>query len=157
MFFLQSKVNASFYGGSNLTFAVRQTSVQVYMKLDRGVYGVVDVGANDSNQAMIMCSWDDFFRQHFTNPDFQLAKFYSICPKLGKALCGESDISFIREPLNAFGKLVPLKPGKYATMFLTDEIIDTAQKVLQYNLEIHHEIITKIPFLQWKKDLQLLF
>ncbi len=157
MFFLQSKVNASFYGGSNLTFVVRQSSVQVIMKLDRGVYGVVEVSAADDNHVMVLCSWNDFFKKHLTNPDHQLSKFYTLCPKLGQALCGESDISFIREPFNAFGMLVPFTHGRYPTMFLSDEIIDAAQKVLQFNLDIRHEIYTKIPFPQWKHDLCEMF
>ncbi len=157
MFFLQSKVNASFYGGSNLTFVVRQTTVQVIMKLDRGFYGIVDIGVNDQNHVMVMCSWDDFFTKHFTNPDHQLSKFYTVCPKLGQSLCGESDISYIRAPLNAFGMLVPFTHGRYPTMFLSDDIIDASQKVLQFNLDIRHEIYTKIPFPQWKHDLCQLF
>ncbi len=157
VFFLQPKVNASFYGGSNLTFAVRQSTVQVIMKLDRGFYGIVDIGVNDKSHVMVMCSWEDFFKKHFTSPDHQLAKFYSVCPKLGQALCGESDISFIREPLNAFGMLVPFTLGRYPTMFLSDEIIGAAQTVLQYNLDIRREIITKIPFPQWKHDLCQMF
>lgn len=142
MFFLQSKVNASFYSGSNLTFVVRKTDVQVIMKLDRGIYGVVEVGAYDDHTAMVLCSWEDFFKKHFTNPDLQLAKFYTLCPKLGKALCGESEISFISGHLNAFGKSAPLKRGRFATMFLSDEIFETAQEVLRYNIEIRNEILT---------------
>ena len=45
MFFLQPKVNASFYGGSNLTIAVKQQGIHVIMKIDRGVYGIVEVNA----------------------------------------------------------------------------------------------------------------
>jgi hypothetical protein len=97
MFFLQSKSTAAFYGGSNLTFALRQSSPQVIMKIDRGVYGIVEVNATFNGGLMVMCSWDDFFTKHLTNPD------------------------------------------------------------VQFNLDVHHEIMTKIPFPQWKRDLRELF
>ena len=158
MFFLQPKSTAAFYGGSNLTFALRQSSPQVIMKIDRGVYGIVEVYATFNGGLMIMCSWDDFFTKHLTNPDVQFPKIYKECPKLGKSMSEGAVFDFIQAPVNGFGTEIPLKQGKYIiNSFFSDEVLDTAQKVLQFNLDVHHEIMTKIPFPQWKRDLRELF
>ena len=158
MFFLQPKVNASFYGGSNLTFAIRQSAPQVIMKIDRGVYGVVEINATTDHGLMVMCSWDNFFDRHFTNPDVQFPKLYKECPKLGKSMTNEGDFDFVQAPVNGFGTEIPLKHGKYIiNSFFSDEVLDMAQKVLQFNLDVYHEIGTKIPFPQWKRDLRELF
>ena len=70
------------------------------MKIDRGVYGVVEINATTDHGLMVMCSWDNFFDRHFTNPDVQFPKLYKECPKLGKSMTNEGDFDFVQAPVN---------------------------------------------------------
>ena len=158
MFFLQPKSPASFYGGSNLTVALRQDRAQVIMKIDRGIYALVDVIATDEHHVMVMCQWGGFMTKHLTNPEQQIAKFYDACPELRKALTGASDIDFIQSPTDGFGKEMPMKHRKYIfCSFFAEEVIDMAREVMQRNLIIYHEVVTKIPFPQWRHDIKDFF
>ena len=40
---------------------------------------------------------------------------------------------------------------------LPQDVLDMARKVMQRNLIIYHEVLTKIPFPQWKRDLREMF
>ena len=158
MFFLQPKSPASFYGGSNLTCALRQDRAQVIMKIDRGIYALVDVIATDEHHVMVMCQWDGFMTKHLTNPEQQIAKFYDACPELRKALTGASDIDFIQSPTDGFGNEMPMEHRKYIfCSFFAEEVIDMAREVMQRNLIIYHEVVTKIPFPQWRHDIKDFF
>lgn len=158
MFFLQRKSPASFYGGSNLTIAIRQDRVQVIMKIGRGLYAAVDVVATDERHVIVMCQWDGFMTRHLTNSEQQIAKFYDACPNLRKALTGNYDIDYIQAPTDGFGKEMPMEYHRYIfNSLVADDILDMARKVMQLNIIIYQELLTQIPFPQWKRDIREMF
>ncbi len=155
--FLSSTAGATFYEGeSNFTVNVRKDTIELIVKINRGVYGIVNLNQGPEGKLILMASWGKYF-QRFQNPSVQLPKIEKTCPKLYQLLTmGYKDMNMIESYLSegmGIAMLVDDNGSPNLLCNITDDLVDKVFDMVNALVEIVTEISKNPPFPAWKDGL----
>ena len=98
--FIDKKAGASFLKDYSYTYAVRQSHVELIIKVNKGVYGIICLIPVGVDQLAITCGWGTFFNRlnNHENPGKLLQKLEKSCPTVCDLFTGQTPYSFISFP-----------------------------------------------------------
>ena len=158
--FIDKKAGASFLKDYSYTYAVRQSHVELIIKVNKGVYGIICLIPVGVDQLGITCGWGTFFNRlnNHENPGKLLQKLEKSCPTVCNLFTGQTPYSFISFPdennIGAVSLMMNTKPNFNLLEFIGDKnVIDEAEKLFSFNCKLYNEIKEKCPFEGWRKGL----
>ena len=158
--FVDKKAGATFLKGYSYTYAVRQNHIEMILKVNKGLYGVVCLVPIGINQLSLTCCWGTFFNRlnNHENPGRLLQMLEKHCPTVCNLFTGETPYTFISFPdednIGAISFTIDTEPDFNLLDFIGDKkVLDEADKLFSFNCKLYNEIKDKCPFEGWKKGL----
>lgn len=158
--FIDKKAGATFLKDYSHTYAVRQNHVELIIKVNKGVYGIICLVPVGVDRLGIVCGWGTFFNRlnNHENPGKLLQKLEKSCPTVCDLFTGQTPYSFISFPsennIGAVSLMIDTEPDFNLLNFIGDKnVIEEAEKLFSFNCKLYNEIKEKCPFEGWKKGL----
>ena len=159
--FIQRTAGATFTCGSSLSLIFRKDYIEYVFKLQGGFYGIIHLIPAADGQ-MLFADWGDYFQFIIghNEPEKLMRMLEKPCPKVIDLMTGASGNSLvtIRGGQLGISRQVDAAPNPNLIALAGDEkILDEAEQLLGYCLDLFHEIRTKCSFPEWKKRLVNLY
>lgn len=159
--FIDNKAGATFLKGYSYTYAIRQNHVELILKINKGLYGIICLVPIGVNRLALTCGWGTFFNRlnNHENPGRLLQMLEKSCPTVCNLFTGQTPYAFISFPdesnAGAISFTIDTEPDFNLLDFIGDERVrDEADKLFSFNYKLYNEIKDKCPFEGWKKGLR---
>ncbi len=157
--FVQRTAGVTFYQGETSSIVIRKDYVEYVFKLEGGWFGVVNLMVHNPNEVLLFLDWAHFFKRVTNHEDINklLHMLEKPCPTVFRLLTKGGKYSMVTLPF--FDKMgiscrIPLKTDRCIMELLGNPtVVKEAGDLLNYGLDIYHEINKSCPFPGWKKGL----
>ncbi len=144
----------------DVTYITRKSYVEIVIASKSDWYGVVAVEFAGNNRLLVFCNWGKFLYKFRATPEIGriLSKVDGKCPRLYDLLTAKNDCFLMisdKEGYSGVGKYVDIDVKFPFLHAVTDErVLDAAEAVLRYSLDMMNEVLDKSPYEEWKGDLK---
>ncbi len=158
--FIQSTAGGSFYDTDDVTYITRKNYIEIVISTKGDWYGVVTVEYAGENKLLVFCNWGHFLDKFNSSSDIVrfLNQSNCKCPKLNDLVTGRCDCSLFKSDKRGWsgiGRHVDVEIKFPILHAVTDEkVLEAAEDVLRYSLDVFNEILDKCPFEDWKMELK---
>ncbi len=158
--FIQATAGGTFFEKDPVTYITRKGYVEIVISTEGEWYGVVTVEIARKDRLVLFCNWGQFLYRFNPSPDAGsvLRSIRDKCPKLYDLVSGMADCSILlnkKGEWSGIGKHVDIEIGYPFLHSVTDKkVLDAAYDVLQYSIDMFHEIMKGCPYEDWKEEMK---
>ena len=159
--FITKSAGATFFGPYTHTFNIRKDSIELIFKMsNRGWYTVINLCMNE-NGWFLLTDWGEFFRRIFNHkePEKLAAMLRRPCPMLYQLLTDADSKYSLAHGSDGISTMITislpqhLKNVPFGQMIGREEVLDAAEELGEYSLDLFYEIREKAPFPAWKEGI----
>ena len=158
--FITKTAGATFLGTYHYTFNIRKDAGVFIFKMSvRGWYMVVNLCMGEDGW-FLMTDWGEFFRRvlNHKEPEKLMAMLKRPCPQLYQLLTDSTSQYAMGYSPDESGTMIMvhvpqhLKNVPFIQMLGSQEVLDAAEDLAKYSLDLFYEIREKAPFPAWKEN-----
>ena len=159
--FITKTAGATFLGTYPYTFNVRKDAIEFIFKMNkRGWYMVVNLCMGEDGW-FLMTDWGEFFRRilNHKEPEKLMAMLKRPCPKLFQLFTDSTSKYAMGYSPDESGTMITapvpehLKNVLFSQMLGSEEVLDSAEELAMYSLNLFYEIREQAPFPAWKEGI----
>lgn len=155
--FLSTTAGATFNEcNPNFTICVRKDCVELIVKLNKGVYAIVNMRYADKEHIMLSASWGRFFKR-FAIPTVLLPRIKATCPKLYQLLThGLDNFMMVHDAeikKMCIGSILSRTSSSSLICQIDDELVEAVFDMVNTIVSVYREIKDNPPFPAWKDRL----